>query len=262
METKIIRLFEDKPDVTLTTYSRPGNRPGIIVLPGGAYTHFGELEGEPIALKFMSHGFNAFVFRYSVGKDARFPDLLREISAAVVHVRENAAEYGVDTRRVFVTGSSAGGHLTGMLAAMWDLESAKSDPLMPYGMNRPDGVIFSYTSVTTDEEYILTPITNVRGDMSVNELSFEKHLHKGSPPAFIWHSSKDKDVHPVHAILLAKAYAKLGLDFETRIYNEGAHGTSLGTYAVSEELGGKNELKSARWADDAARWALDINKNK
>ena len=257
METEIIRLFENKPQVTLTTYTRPGNHPAIIVLPGGAYTHFGEYEGEPVALKFMSCGFNAFVLHYSVGDKARFPGLLQEISASVVHVRKNAEKYGIDPSRVFVTGSSAGGHLAGMLATMWHLDCAKCCPDMEYAMNRPDGIILSYACVTTEPDYNLDCITDVRGDMTVEDLSVEKHVTDKTCPAFIWHSSKDTAVHPVHALRLAEAYAKAGIDFELRIYNDGGHGTSLGTYGALEGYAGKNELKSAAWADDAARWALE-----
>lgn len=261
METKVIRLFDNLPEVTLTAYTRPGNRPAMIVLPGGAYLGLAEHEGEPIALEFMSHGFNAFVLRYSVGIDkAQYPRPLQDVSAAIVHVRRHAAEYGIDPGRVFVTGSSAGGHLAGAIAVMWHREYAKCSPDMEYGLNRPDGVILTYPCVTTDERYAHSCVADVKGELCAEEMSLEKLVTDKASPAFIWHSCKDDCVPVMNSLLLAEAYAEAGIDFELRVYNEGGHGTSLGTYAVLDWFAGKNEMKSAAWSKDAARWALEMGR--
>lgn len=258
MESKVITLFEDKPNVTLTTYTRAGKHPAIVVLPGGAYLGLAAHEGEPVAIEFMSHGFNAFVLHYSVGLEAaQYPNPLVEVSAAIVHIRRHAEEYGIDPGRVFVTGASAGGHLAGAIGVMWHEDYAKCCDDMAYGENRPDGVILTYPCVTTDAPYAHSCVENVRGILSVEEMSLEKRVTDKASPAFIWHSSKDECVPVIHSLLLAEAYAKNGIDFELRIYNEGCHGTSLGTYAVFDFYAGKNEMKSAAWSDDAARWALE-----
>ena len=39
-------------------------RPAVVVVPGGGYSHLGEREMETIAMRFMAHGYNAFVVRY------------------------------------------------------------------------------------------------------------------------------------------------------------------------------------------------------
>lgn len=259
MNFKKIQLFDNLPNVTLDAYTRPGKHPAIIVLPGGAYLGLAEHEGEPIALKFMSAGFNAFVLWYTVGpEDGKFPQPLKDVSAAIVHVRAHAEEYGIDPDRVFITGSSAGGHLAGAIGTMWHWDCAKCSPDMEYGMNRPTGVILTYPCITTDPAYAHECAANARGELTVEEMSLEKNVNDKSAPAFIWHSTKDTCVPVMNSLLFAEAYAKAGVDFEVRIYNEGDHGTSLGTYAVLDWYIGKGELKSAAWADDAIRWALEF----
>ena len=55
-------------------------RPCMGVCPGGGYWMCSERESEPIALKYLSEGFNVFVINYSV-QIHRFPNQLREVAA-------------------------------------------------------------------------------------------------------------------------------------------------------------------------------------
>ena len=48
--------------------------------------------------------------------EATLPEVVREVRSAVTWLYRNAAAYGVDPARIYVSGSSAGGHLAGMLA--------------------------------------------------------------------------------------------------------------------------------------------------
>ena len=58
-------------------------------------------------------GFNA---NYRLSPGATFPDHLVDLKAALAWIREHADEYGVDPDFVVVTGGSAGGHLTALMA--------------------------------------------------------------------------------------------------------------------------------------------------
>ena len=40
-------------------------RPSVLIFPGGAYKYTSEREAEPIALYYLTKGFNAFVLEYS-----------------------------------------------------------------------------------------------------------------------------------------------------------------------------------------------------
>ena len=64
MKTEVIKLYENREDVTLTTYvlqDSPemlagGKRPAILICPGGGYMGCSDREAEPIAMKFASMG--------------------------------------------------------------------------------------------------------------------------------------------------------------------------------------------------------------
>ena len=94
MKTETVILDPVRPDVTLTSYILPGCRPAMLVLPGGGFYALASHEGDPFAIRFMAEGFNAFVLNYSIGKPKSFfPRPLTDVSAAIVHIRENAEKY-------------------------------------------------------------------------------------------------------------------------------------------------------------------------
>ena len=146
MKTEVIRLYEDRTDVTLTTYIIDDSlellsgkaHPAILICPGGGYFNCSDREAEPIALKFAAMGYHAFVLRYSTYcGDGAFPDLskslpvkesslypnaMREIGKAFLLIHEHAGEWMVDVDRIAVCGFSAGGHNAAMYATHWQEE--------------------------------------------------------------------------------------------------------------------------------------------
>ena len=106
MLLKRIPLEEGNPDAYLDAYLADPlggfTRRAILVIPGGGYGAVcSDREGEPIALAFMAEGYNAFVLHYTVGRKKTYPAQLIEASRAMVHIRENAREYGIDPDAVF-----------------------------------------------------------------------------------------------------------------------------------------------------------------
>lgn len=53
--------------------------PCLVVCPGGGYEFCSQREAEPIALQFLSEGFNVFILNYSVAPH-RYPTQLREVA--------------------------------------------------------------------------------------------------------------------------------------------------------------------------------------
>lgn len=151
MISEVIKLYEDRNDVTLTTYilqDSPqllagGRRPAIIICPGGAYLDCSDREAEPVAMKFASMGYHTFVLRYSRygtepdGSKADFfgrtseplpkehclyPTHMREIGKSMLIIHEHAAKWLVDTDKIAVCGFSAGAHNAAMYATHWHEE--------------------------------------------------------------------------------------------------------------------------------------------
>ena len=78
-------------------------RPAILILPGGGYHHTSEREAEPVALRFASRGFAAFVLHDSCAPSI-FPAALREAAMAMRYIRENADRFEIDPGKVAALG--------------------------------------------------------------------------------------------------------------------------------------------------------------
>jgi acetyl esterase/lipase len=86
--------------------------------PTLAYIHGGYWQTndkEPYAFlgeSLLANGFNLALLEYTLAPAARLDQIVHEVRSAVAWVIDHAREFGGDPARVFVSGHSAGGHLT------------------------------------------------------------------------------------------------------------------------------------------------------
>lgn len=80
---------------------------------GGAASSVNGVGGHQV---FMAHGLAVFSVEYRLGSKGGFPECIRDCRNAVRFIRKNAARFHVDPDRIDVTGGSAGGHLSLMVA--------------------------------------------------------------------------------------------------------------------------------------------------
>ncbi len=210
-------------------------RPAMLIIPGGGYVNVSPREAEPVAIKYMNEGFNAFVLDYSVKScsSAYFPTQLIEGAMAMAYIRVKAKALGINKKQVAVTGFSAGGHLTGMLATMYDAPEIKALLARRAELVRPDAVVLSYPVITSGENAHRQSIENLTGGHKELEqmVSIEKNVTENSSPAFIWTTVGDPVVPSENSLELACAYKKAGVPFELHVFanGNGWHGLSIAT---------------------------------
>lgn len=228
-------------------------RPAMLVIPGGAYSFVSNREGEPVALAWLNKGYNSFVLNYSVAPIS-YPYQLCEACMAIAYVRENAEKYSVDKNHVAAVGFSAGGHLCGTLATIYDDENVSKLIGKREVSYRPDAVILSYAVAYNSHGETFNNIS--AGDVELKKyLDLTQRVAKESSPAFIWHTRRDDCVPVDNAIKLASAYNVVGVPFALHIYDKGYHGLSLATKEVIDapEDGYLSEDVSS-WVDLAYIW--------
>lgn len=95
----------------------PEGAPVLLQIHGGAWVIGNkDQQGLPLLNHMASRGFVCVAINYALSPNATWPEHLIDCKRALKWVREHIAEYGGDPDFVIVTGGSAGGHLTAMMA--------------------------------------------------------------------------------------------------------------------------------------------------
>lgn len=232
-------------------------RPMILICPGGGYHMTSYREGEPLAMHFLSRGYHACVLRYSV-TPAQFPTQILEVGQAMKIFHEYAREWNIDTKRIFIQGSSAGGHLAASFGIFWNQEFMAARVDTEKENLRPAGIMLSYPVITSDIRYAhMDSFRNLLGDKfetSLEQMSLENQVTHTMPPTFLWHTAEDETVPVENSLLMAMALRRAKVAVELHIFPKGEHGLSLATSLVEREDGSGVQLDCACWTELADAW--------
>jgi acetyl esterase/lipase len=244
----------DHDTPTLTVYlPAPEKATGaaIVIFPGGGYGGLAPHEGAGYAEWLSENGIAGLVVKYRLGTHGyRHPAMLNDAARAVRLTREKAAEWKIDSKRVGVMGSSAGGHLAATILTHFDEGNANaSDPVERHS-SRPDLGILCYPVISMGENTHAGSRKNLLGENPSEELiellSNEKQVTPQTPPCFIWHTWEDKGVKIENALGFASALQKAGVPFDLHVYQKGGHGMGLG--------GGRQGGTKHPWTNDLLFW--------
>jgi acetyl esterase/lipase len=227
----------------------PGPRPAVLVLPGGGYREHTEHDGDAYARWLSRLGVHAFVLHYRL-RPHPFPAPLQDARAGLDRIRSGEHGLAVAPGRVGVIGSSAGGHLAGLLLAGTVL-SIEDPPLRP---PRPDFAVLAYAVA----DLALLPgeaVAALLGDLGhlADELSPARHLRGTICPAFVWATAQDGPGLP-HALAWTRALADAGARVELHVYPDGGHGVGLADGVRHGGHGGVRLPHTAHWTSDCERW--------
>ena len=158
-------------------------------------------------------------------------------------LRANAEKYGYNPKKIFIAGSSAGGHLTALMATTSEnkeLEGAVGGNLKFSSVIQ--GAIVYYGAT----DFILRSKTqpsraNAKGSVVYDLLgggAHEKikaaklasacyHVSKDDAPLLIFHGSKDKTVLIDQSEAIKKKYDKAGLPAQLHVVEEAGHGGNI-----------------------------------
>jgi arylformamidase len=110
------------------------NSPILIFVHGGYWRAFDKTDFSWVAPGYVAAGISVAVLNYGLAPATPIREIVQQIRRACAWVFDNADSLGVDRRRIFCAGHSAGGHLTAMmLATEWPALSPGLPPRLLAG---------------------------------------------------------------------------------------------------------------------------------
>ena len=215
-----------------------------------------EREGEPIAMSFVSLGFNCFILDYSV-KPHTYPQSLREVAALVDLIHQNAEQWNMDPDKLVVCGFSAGGHLAASYCTIRNrpeiTEFIEPKPVC--------AAILSYAVLSAQvPNYHGNSYKNLLGtpeptQEQLDAFSLERFVSKElTPPTFLWHTASDRSVPVAGTMRYGEALAAQDIPFEIHVFPTGRHGMSTADCQTVHDYDTPESRYVSQWVDLAKGW--------
>lgn len=218
-------------ELKLDVYTPPeglSNRAGVLLIHGGAWSGGDRSQLRGFGILLGRVGYTCVCCEYRLSGEAKWPAQLHDVKAALRWMRANGGRLGIEPGLIAVSGNSAGGHLSLMLAATPDnpeLEGQGGNPGAGTGVAAciaiypptvlvksptPAGPVSALVgpSAPDDAYSAASPITYVRAEF---------------PPTMLLHGNQDQVV-PVEASLrMYQELSKAGAPVEMHIFNGQPH---------------------------------------
>ena len=216
------------------------NRPPLIVYVHGGAWRADSKESMPLA-SLVSHGFAVASVDYRLSPVAQFLAQIHDIKAAIRFLRAKQSDYGYDARAITISGSSAGGHLAGLVG-------------VTNGNKQLEGELGDYREQSSDVQAIVdyygasnfftilkqsTPhgigvrvpaLQLLLGAQPEDTPELAKlasplfHVDRSDPPLLLLHGDQDPQMPINQAHQLEGIYEEMGLDVYFDVVHGAAHG--------------------------------------
>ena len=232
MKETVFTLWDD-PDSTKIRFFPAAQKRGdgtVVIFAGGGYYVRAPYEEIDYALRLNEYGLNVFTVDYRVAPD-RFPLPLLDARRAVRFVRKNAKRFGINPQKVAVMGSSAGGHLAGLVSTYREpIEGEGTDDVDRIDF-LPDACVLCYPVITLSESHRhKKSASNLLGEREgelAAKLSLDRIADEKTPRTFLWHTANDELVPVLNSLRYAERLREFGVPFEMHIFPDGRHGLGL-----------------------------------
>lgn len=216
--------------------------PTLILFHGGGWVDGAKERNVLFLLPYLSMGWTAINVEYRIARNSLAPAAVEDCRCALRWVMYRAKDYNIDTSKIVLTGTSAGGHLSlisGMLPAgsIFDRQCPTQSPAKWNSPAEPEikvAAIVNWFGIADVAEIVDGP--NARhyamewlGSRSdrvdlARQLSPVNHVRAGVPPIITIHGEQD-DIAPYEgAVRLHAALEKAGVPNQLITLKNRKHG--------------------------------------
>lgn len=228
--------FDSNQTLDLYVPAGPGPFPLIFWIHGGGWSQFNK--DVDFAPQVVGLGFALASLDYRLTSDGcPFPAQIEDCVSALTWLRQNGANYRVDTDRIGLIGHSAGAHLSALIATtggtnpFTNLTSVSPRVQAavlwsgPVDLGRERGKWPKETFIW-DPEDIFSRLFFAEGlynEEFAQWASPASYVRPGLPPMLLVHGAKDNIVPPGQAIAFAADLERSGVKVKIRIEEESEH---------------------------------------
>ncbi|MCC9658653.1 alpha/beta hydrolase fold domain-containing protein [Rhodopirellula halodulae] len=153
--------------IVLPEKPRSEPSPLMVWIHGGGWMGGTKDGGVNQLARWVANGYVGATIEYRLTGEAPFPAQIEDCKCAIRFLRAHADEYGIDSERIGVAGSSAGGHLVALLGTSGDVKE------------------FEGTGGWQDQSSTVQAVVDLYGptdfEAFVTEPGYEAHNRDGSP---------------------------------------------------------------------------------
>lgn len=221
---------------------------GLLFIHGGGWHAGNRQSWHAVARYFCEKGCSCASVGYRLAPDAHYPAPIEDVRLAMSFFLENAARFRFDTDRTVAIGSSAGGHLSAMLATIADDDDLGFTPELRIRETRPKAAVL-YCPATNlhpaDNFDNLKPsIERLFGQPEAdipqlyNEGSPIDRIDGREPPTLLIHGDGDTVIPLAHSVQYRDKLAEHGAEAQLVVLPGVPHGFGygVGTPAQLESL--------------------------
>jgi acetyl esterase/lipase len=217
-----------------------GPMPVVVWIHGGAWRAGSRDSGIGMLSRLAGRGYFGASLEYRLSQEATFPSQIEDCKAAIRFLRAHAQEYHLDSERIGVWGSSAGGHLVALLGTSGGVKELEGEGGSPEESSRVQAVCdwfgptnflemdaagsrMKHDAPDSPESLLIGgPIRdNPEKVARANPITY---VSKDDPPFLIMHGDKDPLVPLDQSRRLYEALKGAGVETNFHIVEGAGHG--------------------------------------
>jgi acetyl esterase/lipase len=150
------------------------NGAAVLLIHGGSFTHGDRTQLRGYGILLGRLGYTCLACEYRLAPASKWPAQIDDVHTALRYLHTHASEMGVETDKIAVSGNSAGGHLSLMVAAQRDAPVAAAIAFYPptdflgpgaRALGAPDALQYLVGDDASEADIAsISPINHVRAD--------------------------------------------------------------------------------------------------
>jgi acetyl esterase/lipase len=208
----------------------------VLFIHGGGWRAGAKWQWEPVARYFARQGFDCVSATYRLAPEHPFPACIEDVRLAMAWVKQHGQQYGMNTEKIGVVGSSAGGHLIALLSTIGPEDSLGVTQELSLRDTRPAATVCynPITNFTATWEGRGKSHNEMYKDLFNGTLEEKRALYElaspalrltGKEPPFLFIQGTEDKLTPKHIPEdMIKRLKKVGVSAQLLMFEGMAHG--------------------------------------